>query len=229
VRAFKKEIFVNELVASKHHCHILEGDKKVIVPILLEFFEETLKFKTRGNPDYYRREYESFGISDGRTVKEMQSRKNLDSGRQIFVLMFEFITHEAQNSLLKVLEEPSSGTYFFIIVPRATIFLQTVLSRAHLISLEGDRKSLVNVSDFLSAKSPLRVKMLEKIIEEKNKSEAISFLHELLRVMYKEHKNPQELGNLAEIEKCSEYLYDRGSSVKMILEYLALTIPRQGA
>ncbi len=106
---FKKHL--NEL---SHHAYIIEGNGPEVMPALLSFLENEHGVVTRGNPDVWCKEFDSFLIDDGHALKEMQTRKGIDGERKFFIFSFSYITEEAQNTLLKILEEPTEGTHFFI-------------------------------------------------------------------------------------------------------------------
>lgn len=170
-------------VTNLHHAYICEGEKDSIFPSICSFLENDLKFATKANPDFVYEEWDKFLISHARRLQEMQLNKTTNSGRKIFIISFNFITREAQNALLKVLEEPTSGTHFFFITPSAHVFLDTVLSRIQLIS---DFKQKVNINvnksinksininkdkykaeeeKFLNAKLGERMKIVAKIVK----------------------------------------------------------------
>ena len=222
-----------QFLDSNFHAYILEGEKDLIIPELCLSLEKKFGVTARGNPDFVVCEYESFGIDEARAVKEIQSRKNIGLGKQIFVLAFSFISHEAQNSLLKVLEEPRAETFFFMIVAHAGIFLPTVLSRTRRVSFASEvQKEDIPIEAFLSSRSAPRMKMLASTIEDKDKSKAILLTEGLLCAFHKRVEKDTSMSTydaaiLADIEKCRGYLYDRGASVKMILEHLVLTFPRK--
>jgi|SRR3989344_4878540 len=227
-------ILENNLNRFLHHFHILEGDRAVIVPELIKFLEEKMGISVHGNPDVSIQEFESFSIDDGRELKKSQSRKNIDAKKQIFILAFHFISHEAQNALLKVLEEPSQNTYFFIVIPNTSSFLETIISRAQIIKFPGTKQSSdYDIAKFLSSSGAKRLQMLQKIIDEKNKSQALFFLNSLIEILNSQRKKTrtpysyEEIMFLADIEQGRKYLFDRGPYVKMILEHIALTIPFQ--
>jgi len=220
-----------------HHAYCLEGERGELFSKLRDFFESQLNFLTKGNPDFWYGEFDTFGIDDGRLLKVMASRRPLDSvqGKKIFVIAFNFITREAQNSLLKTFEEPTEGTHFFIITPSSEILLPTLKSRLFLISPPNIQTSDVrifrggNMESFLAACGSERIKMLKKMIDEKDKAGAISFLNDL-EVCLRERYDPQKMGTgepfiFEEIRKCRSYLHDRAPSVKMILEYIAILVP----
>ena len=94
-----------------HHAYLLEGIAESILKELHEFLEEGLSFHIKGNPDFWHGAFDTFGIDDGRALKEMQSRRPVGE-RKIFIVQANFFTREAQNALLKVFEEPTPNTHF---------------------------------------------------------------------------------------------------------------------
>jgi len=216
-----------------HHAYCMEGFKEDVYPELKEFFERELQIATRGNPDYWYSEYDTFGIDNARELKVLQSRMSVSGGRKIFVLILNFITHEAQNSLLKVLEEPTRDTHFFIIAPKVDIFLPTLASRMYHISSKHSKYSTEEklIQGFLSAEIEKRIVLLEEITTEKNKARALRFLEGLETNLRKNIKpmamTRDDIFVFEEIGKCRGYLKSRSPSVKIILEHIALITPVQ--
>jgi len=230
-----------------HHAYCLNGKKSELFPELCNFLENEFYFKTVGNPDFWYGEFDTFGIDDGRMLKNMVSRRSFGVvpakgkarqrrlGKKIFVLAFNFITNEAQNSLLKIFEEPTEETHFFIITTSSEIFLSTLKSRLTIVprhvdiqySCTDEEKKMV--LQFLSCESTKRIVLLKKIIEDKDKARAISFLNNLESVLYEKtdftKMDKNEPLTFEEVKKCRSYLYDRSPSVKMILEHISLVVP----
>ena len=121
-------MFENINKENLHHAYLLEGEGSVIVPELLKFMEKELKLVIRGNPDIWLGKFQTMSIDDARMIKETQSTKPISGDRRIFIIELNAVTHEAQNALLKVFEEPAQGTHFFIISPSSDIFLPTLRS-----------------------------------------------------------------------------------------------------
>ncbi len=219
-----------------HHACLLEGDKENIFTELRDFLENEMNFPVKGNPDFWYGEFDTFGIDDGRGIKELQTRKAVMHERKIFIISANFFTTEAQNSLLKVFEEPTEGTHFFIITQNADTLLPTLRSRMFILpktalgNCQGrSLEYLVDTKEFLKSSKARRLELLKSIIEEKNKSTAISFLNNLEEVLYKKFQGRSlELVSvsLEEIIRCKKYLNGRSSSVKMLLEHLALVVPK---
>jgi len=99
-----------------HHAYLLEGEKENTFQALLDFLDKDLNFSTVANPDFWLGDFDSLGIDDSREIKSFQSRKAFVGERKVLVIKTNFITHEAQNSLLKVFEEPTENTHLFLIM-----------------------------------------------------------------------------------------------------------------
>jgi DNA polymerase III gamma/tau subunit len=138
-----------------HHAYCIVGERGSVSGELLEFFEKDLKVKTIGNPDFWRGEFDSLAILDAREIREMQGMKafggnpirtNGDksptsngAGKKIFLILANKITREAQNALLKVFEEPTADTHFFLIMPSIEGLLPTLKSRLSIIVSQSVR------------------------------------------------------------------------------------------
>ncbi|MBI4118464.1 MAG: hypothetical protein HY455_02950 [Parcubacteria group bacterium] len=211
-----------------HHAYCLTGERTAVCQDVFRFLEEELKFPTHGNPNFWYEESDTFGIEESRRLKDMQSRTAAGGGYKLFVIATNVVTREAQNALLKVFEEPTAGTHFFLILPSAATLLPTLRSRLHIVDMNtyGEGEDGV-AKQFLAASFPERVALLKDIIEEKDKFRALTFLNHLEEVIHKQTKERAFEEVLTEIEKCRRYLDSRSPSVKMILEHLALAINRQ--
>ena len=213
---------------SLHHAYILEGDRQFVFDELCDFCEKELEFKTKANPDFWHEATDRFSVSDARRLREMQSKKTLDNGKKIFIISFNFITREAQNALLKVLEEPTAGTYIFIITPTSHIFLDTVLSRVSVVKGKSESETLIDPRKFLKDSYADRIdavtKLVKKIKDEKaSKADAILFVKNLQSIVYKDAgSNKANFKNLKKLMEIEDYMQDTSSSVKMLLEEVAL-------
>lgn len=215
-----------------HHAYLLVGNKEVIFPKLKNFLEKNVGFKTSGNPDFWYRQFKTFTIEDARQVADTEKRKSfakdLTSGiLKVFVIETEIITTEAQSAMLKVFEEPTTGTHFFIISPQ-DIFLPTLRSRMQVLQFENLKQSNIKPESILSLKLGerlLKVKEITEAIsdEEKTKQDAVAFLNEIEKELYL--KGVEEFSNSLKIcQNARTSLYDRGAPVKIILENLVISI-----
>lgn len=233
---------------SIHHAYAFEGEKASVAPELFKFLEKDFEVEIKNNPDFSYQEFETFTIDDGRALQERHGRRAL-AGKKIFIISTRFVTIEAQNSLLKIFEEPSEGTHFFLIMPNTQVLIPTLRSRLVVVDraalagdLIGEGRDVVGVKNFeakglvkkfLAASVAERLVLVKNIVEEKDKGKAIDFvtaLEETLAMQLKsrEKSNKNELtenaGALAEILNVKKYLHDRAPSVKLLLEHLCLFV-----
>ncbi|MEI7777319.1 MAG: hypothetical protein WCI52_01820 [bacterium] len=219
-------------VKNLHHAYLIEGDKAKVLSDVNIFLEKELGIVIKGNPDYWQAEFENFSIDDARTLKERAGIKA--SGKKFFIIAFNFITIEAQNSLLKILEEPTASTHFFFITQSSDHLVSTLKSRLAIINKLSitDDKNLIEAKKFLNASKSDRLKMVKEIIEdiadeEKSKADAITFVNDVELVLYKNFEKTKSVEVMESLQRVIDfkgYLFDRGSSAKLILEYFAVLL-----
>ena len=212
-----------------HHAYFLHSFKDAIFH-LKDHLKDKFKINHTGNPDFYYQKFEVLGIDDSRRIKENHLSKGfVEGGKRIFVIECDGMTHEAQNSLLKIFEEPNEHTHFFLLMPSVEVLLPTLRSRLLVIEFEreNEKESLIEVEKFLKLSKKDKIafvdELAEKISEEKaTKHEAQIFLSSLEAAVYKNglEKNAKAL---KAILKARDYLNDRSASGKQLLEYVALS------
>lgn len=225
-----------------HHAFCFEGQKQNILISLRKFLEDDLKFGTIGNPDFYHGDFDTLGIDEGRMIKEMQNNKAIVFSRRIFIITANSITKEAQNSLLKMFEEPSGSAVFFLLIPSASILLPTLRSRLMLINThresnknnESDKtRDSFDAKKFIKSSISERLaevkKISDEIADEKiSKSIILDYLNgiesELLSSLDKKNMKKNDLFILGEIDKCRSYASDRSPSVKILMEHIAIIL-----
>ena len=218
-----------------HHAHVIEGVHDVVLPALVLALARHLGIETKGNPDLTIEYHESFGVDEARALKDMQTRAAFDGERKIFIIGAKSFTHEAQNALLKTFEEPTAGTHFFIILPRAEILLPTLLSRVLVVSGTGapEDESKALAEKFLDASLEDRFAMIKKMAEKKA-GETVDrelfrrMFDHIERILYTRTAGKQDdaTGSIfREIFQAKTYLATRGASPKMLLEHIAMMIP----
>ena len=211
---------------SLHHAYILEGEREAVRENLLEFINKDFQYTTQGNPDFFHERYDSFSIDDARALRDMQSTKPMAGDKKVYVIETLAMTVEAQNSLLKVFEEPTAGTHFFIITPTAEIFLPTLRSRVVIVKSAFEKNNVENdevvfARNFLKAAIPMRLEIVGEIVEEKNKSKAITLVNNLIKILH----NKAEPFVMSELLQAREYLSDRSPSLKLLLEHITVIVP----
>lgn len=219
-----------------HHAHVIEGIPETVVPLLVEALREHLNIEAQGNPDVTVAYHDSFGIEEARTFKDVQTRAAFADGRKIFIVGADSFTIEAQNALLKTFEEPTIGTHFFIILPRAEMLIPTLRSRVLVISRNIAHKddTAVLAQKFLDASLADRFAIVKKMAEKKA-GETIdrelfrTLLDHIERIFYTRTAGKRDETTthiFREIFQAKTYLADRGASPKMLLEHIAMVIPR---
>jgi DNA polymerase III delta prime subunit len=186
--------------------------------------KEDLGVTEIGNPDFFVFDEKKFGIDDGRSLQIMQSRKAI-GGTMVFVIGFDFIRREAQNALLKMFEEPTPNTFFFVATPHPDSLLPTLRSRLSDLFIFGVEDKNPLAKRFVSADIITRQKLVESIVKEKDKTEAISLLHGVEEILYEESIT-RNRKVLSEIQKAKNFLHDKSASVKILLEHILLITPQ---
>lgn len=221
-----------------HHAYLIEGDAERIVPDLFAFLE-SIGVSIKANPDFWHRTFDTFTIEDARALKSAQIQKAVSGGKKIFVIQAGFFTTEAQNALLKVFEEPASGVHFFIITPRADSLLKTLHSRVVIVRSGKKQQDTLGVEEankFVEGERGERLEFVKALAKKYDKEEtsmllkieALTFLNNLEYVLQgktnRKKENIEDYYHFEEIWRCRKYLMGRGSSVKMLLEHLALVV-----
>lgn len=218
-----------------HHAYLVEAFGQDAVEGLFAALETELGVARAGNPDFWYGEYTTFGVDDARALREKQMLRPVAGGRKIFVVKAVSMTQEAQNALLKVLEEPTEGTHVFIIVPSLENVLPTLKSRAHALRAEESGGGYAeDAAAFLSADQSSRAKLIKKYVDsssdDKDKEPAIRFVSALERALRDRadlpHAGEKAVFALTETERVRGYLLDRSPSVKQLLEHLSAVVPR---
>lgn len=217
----------------ENHGYLILGDKdkafiwaeEKTVSILNISLEELTSYL-----DFSKEVYDSFGIDESRRLKERAFMRPFSGDHKVFIISFHSITLEAQNALLKLFEEPPLGTHFFIITQNSNNILPTLLSRLVRVVLEEktfSSEETDNVENFLSSSPAKRLFFINKIIEKKAKDELGDFLNNLEEVAVKKigKKDQVFIKAIENIQKSRKYIGLRGSSPKLVFEYLALSLP----
>ena len=145
--------------------------------------------------------------------------------RKVFVLAVRGITSEAQNALLKVFEEPTPGAHFFVVSPSSSILLPTLRSRMVVLThpsaergARGEASAAADAKAFVSMGVKDRLALVQPMIEEKDRPRAEAFLQALVG----ELRTAGKIKAVREVLPLLGYLKDRASSLKLILERVAL-------
>ena len=212
-----------------HHSIILTGNRIANLDLLKKYLIEQ-GIATEGNPDLVIFDSESLGIDVVREqIVPLVSSKKVSKAR-FMILSFDRVTADAQNALLKSIEEPQEGTYFFMMVPSSEILLPTILSRSQIVAgAAGAGHTRLDVAEFLKANLPARFKLVEDWTKNKkdednlSKTEIVNFLDQVEKFLWDKKSRDEVL--FADIRKMREYANIRGASHRVILDYIGMIAP----
>lgn len=163
------------------------------------------------------------GIEQARIIKEHFSLKPYSAkGRAVVLEDASNLTHEAQNALLKILEELPEYALFILGADSETKLLPTVISRCQVERVQGtgDRGQKENyiedIEELLKASIEERFEYIEKL---KDREE---FFHSLLNYFHK--KLPAYSEFTKELLQAEEW-QKQNVNIRAILEYLMLVMP----
>ncbi len=94
-------------------------------------------------------------VSECREILRTFSMKSFEGGYKILILWLPEYLKESANSLLKLLEEPSSSTLFILVTENKDQILPTILSRTQQIQLEPPKTTEIGqylIEDCLASK-----------------------------------------------------------------------------
>ena len=210
-----------------HHAFLVRGEGKTVLPLLKGCLKKEYGIDVENHPDTWEEAAEVFGIDEARQMSEYQTRKTLPDTEQLIFVSFNTMTREAQNALLKVLEEPTERTHIFLITPHASTLLPTLQSRlSDTFSFETLSESSVDAGTFLHASLEKRLSLIEPLVKEKNTHGADTLLSGLIALLHEKRENLSSNRPLLEsLQKITKYTTDPAVSLKMILEHVALTTP----
>lgn len=162
--------------------------------------QEIFGFRLAEDPDFFRlvltQDKESIGIEE---VRQMQGflllKPFAKEKKSVLIQEAEALTVEAQNALLKTLEEPPARSQIILTVRDESLILPTIASRCQIISLsvksqitlsEKDEKEMTELlENLLRANIPERLSLGETLSAYRGKSEAIAWLDKLTWVVRK--------------------------------------------
>lgn len=163
-------------------------------------------------------EKESIGIGEVNELVQWAYRKN-DQLRLLIIEKAEILTDQAQNSLLKLIEEPPENILIVLVTANPNLILTTILSRCMSIrgvdadSINFDKKVIVN---FINANYLERSRIIDKMISnDMKRNSAGEFIEEILKFKLenKDVKNVEEIENVYRGIK-------RGVNLKLCFDYL---------
>ncbi len=208
-----------------HHAILIEGDEKTRDSLFAKLNE--IGLQTKANPDLNQIDLEVFGIDDARDFVFWSGLKPIANEKKVAVVCVKSITVEAQNSLLKCIEEPAENTHFFFIVETARALLPTLLSRMMFHS-RAEQEELSQAREFLRSEIKERLSMIKKIAKKEDKNIMRFLIQDVEGQFARSRKTSGAKSTLLRrVVEASRFANIRGGSPKMILEWLSVVIPEK--
>lgn len=219
-----------------HHANVITGTgncREFVFGIL----KNDLGFKTEANPDFLLLENDSFGIDDARNIIRWSLGKPLSGEIKVSFIISKTLTREAQNALLKVLEEPPLGTYFFIWLENLGGLLPTFVSRTKILDARPEEgyEDLAKTKnpqkkiarDFLNVDFQKRISMSRSICKNRDRNEIAEILKELERIAAENLRvssHPAKFKSFKNALTAKILSSAKGSSPKILLDWLSFVI-----
>ncbi len=167
----------------------------------------------------------TISIDDIRLIQDVHEQKSL-GGDKTIVCAGSFITTQAQNALLKMIEEPKEGERIFIVVPYEAELLSTITSRVQIIKLDNKTESK-EAEEFISMPVSKRIKYIESnflsMEESDEKRDAmLNFFRDLEEYAHSKREMGKYEDLLTALPVLRQMLGNSGAPAKMIAEYVAL-------
>ena len=194
-----------------------------------ETCDSCIKFNSGNNPDFLEifPDGNSIKIAQMREMQEKVYQKPIVSDRKIFIIdQAEKMTEEAQNSLLKTLEEPPEYMVIILITSNENKLLNTVKSRCTRINFTGLSKQEISkyaeshqiniVSQNLLEMCGGSIGKLEKINENIDNYNSLEIATNKLI--------DGKLKNIVEVINCFSILYESKEIIQDLLDYMTVLI-----
>lgn len=168
-----------------------------------------------------------FGIDDARALITAAQQAPFEAPIRVFVLAASNIAVEAQNALLKLLEEPPQSARFYIVLPQGTQLLPTLASRLHALAISPEAASVNETpADEFAAWKALSHAQRLALVAQKTKDKDSAWIQSILMgaEAYASQHGQQNPSLLHTTVFVRSYAKTQGASQKMLLEALALSL-----
>jgi hypothetical protein len=172
-----------------------------------------------GNPDVLTFTIGELAVDDARQISTYAQLKSV-SGAKYFIVAFSRAGVEAQNALLKVVEEAPGNTHFFFCTQNTGALLPTLRSRCITVSSEFRVQSseAEEAKAFLKLSYAERLSKVEKLVTAAQRSGERTEIRAFTRALV-------EVAPSRETLNAARYIEQNGSSPKLVLSHLAVSLP----
>lgn len=122
------------------HAHLITGRDGIGKSIIADIFVSKILKKEIGKQNvdaiHYRNKKASIGVSEVRDIIEEVYKRPYEGDKKVIVIYdAEKLTIQAQNALLKTIEEPPNGVYILLLTTNLESLLDTIKSRCQIYKL----------------------------------------------------------------------------------------------
>lgn len=145
-RRFNNGITKNAL----SHAHLIVGEDGIGKSFVAEEFAHKLigvkDVKTHVDIIKYKSEKASFGVEAVRDIITESNKKPYEGDKKVIIIyQGEKLTIQAQNALLKTIEEPPSGVFIILLTESSELILDTIKSRCQIHKLSPlNKEEMIN-------------------------------------------------------------------------------------
>lgn len=144
-------------------------------------------------------ENKSIGVEPLKSFNSWIWNRN-DETKILIIYQAEKLTHEAQNSLLKIVEEPPKDTLIILVSKNTDTLLSTINSRCLSLSIASSNAVEKTKPEFIDVNYFGRVKIIDSIAKEDNSREkALKLVEELINYYLSDKDNMSKSDKLLEI------------------------------
>ena len=215
------------------HAYVVGGHKDD-ARVFIESFLKNKNISIENNQDLITTEHVIFTIDHVRDLLQWQKLTPIGE-RKIYIAYITFVTKEAENALLKTLEEPVPNTHIILAIPKPEMLLPTLLSRVQILMPEITTNGGIHkIEEFLAMNTGERMEFVKKLVEKGDdeyssaevREKAVDFFDNLENYYAKKipQMNKEEVLKIESTLKLKKYLFSPMCSVRNIMETVALTI-----
>lgn len=212
-----------------HHAYCVEGTHDSLL-----FVESYIRELFKNQAQVLVQKYSLFSVDDARTLSKSASLRSGQNAPHVEIVYADSISIEAQNAILKAIEEPAPNTHYIFVTPRLDKILPTILSRSISFSLLNttiDSTTALEMKEFLGAGRVTRMTIIARYLKDlededgETSRRALDSFFEKLIIHISSLNIAEKSSALEVLMNARKYIRDKGSSQKMIAEYVALMIP----
>ena len=220
------------------HCSIIEGSeqetvveaKNICVSILGDNLKNKIKKNTCSDIIWINQKdnKNSIGVDEIRSINNDVIMKPVECKSKIYILKnAQKMTEQAQNALLKIIEEPPPYVYFILLCDNSEKLLDTVKSRARTISLVYKKSNKITDKHKIFVDYFIKKNQFEmlKVLDQYNKRENLktflenSKIHLISKIKDDNFKFDVKL--LDKLDRIIDLLR-YNLSVQLVIQYLCI-------